>query len=231
MRRWQAVVFDLDDTLYPEREYVLGGFAAVARWLADSRGLSADDVYRELSGMFAAGVRGDTFDRCARQCGLPASVVPEMVEVYRGHTPRLHPFPGIPGLLDALAGRVKLGLVSDGYLEVQRKKFHALGFAPYFDAVVFSDELGRASWKPSPAPFRRVLEGLGVPAESAVYVADNCAKDFIGARQAGLATLWSRHSGGDYACVEPPSPAHVADRVVHSVEELHAVLGDALLAA
>ena len=55
--KWRAIVFDLDDTLYPERDYVLSGFRAIARWAAEHLRIPAEDGYRELAELFAAGVR------------------------------------------------------------------------------------------------------------------------------------------------------------------------------
>lgn len=225
MSRWRAVIFDLDDTLYPERDYVLSGFRAVADW-AQRRGIdSADSAFASLESMFAGGVRGDTFDRWLDFKGVPKVLAAEMVAVYRAHRPRLIPFPQIDGLLKSLRGGAKLGLVSDGYLAVQRAKFAALGLAEHFSAVVFSDELGSDCWKPSPKPFERVLDLLHEEPAAAVYVADNCAKDFLGARRAGLSTIWVRYSGGDYCRIAPPTTDHAAGIIVDSIDHLAAVLG------
>lgn len=224
MSRWRAVIFDLDDTLYPEREYVLSGFRAVAAWAKGHTGKPADETYEALAGLFRQGVRGDTFNRWLAGNGLPASLAAQCVEVYRGHVPRIRPFPGVPELLRSLHGRLHLGLLSDGYLDVQRAKWRALALSQYFSAVVFTDELGRENWKPHPAPFRRALSLLGVSGAEAVYVADNCAKDFLGARGAGLSGIWARHSEGEYCRKDPATPAHAADAVANSLEELSALL-------
>lgn len=224
MSRWQAIIFDLDDTLYPEREYVLSGFRAVSAWAEESQRVPREEAFQELSRLYAAGIRGDTFNRWLADHGLPDSLVPQMIKVYRGHSPSLQPFPGVYSLLAALRTRVRLGLVSDGYWTVQRAKFAALGLNGYFSAVVFSDELGRDSWKPAAAPFLKVLAELKVSPDQAVYVGDNCIKDFIGARRAGLGTIWARHSGGDYAVQPPSSEAHAADLVVDSLSSLEAIL-------
>jgi putative hydrolase of the HAD superfamily len=221
---WRVVVFDLDDTLYPEREYVLSGFRAVAGWAADHLGLPEDGVYAELAAHFEAGIRGDTFNRLLTGYGLSDELIPELIRIYRRHTPTLQPFPGIPSLVRELSGVIRLGLVSDGYLEVQQAKFSALGLGGCFSSVVFSDRWGRPYWKPHSRPFQTVLEETGVAPEEAVYVGDNCAKDFLGARRLGMATVWARYSNGDYCVHEPLSPEHAPDFVAHSVEELERLL-------
>ena len=222
MTPWRAIIFDLDDTLYPERAYVLSGFAAVAHWAEAALGIPAAPGYAALERLFAQGVRGDTFNTWLAAHGIPtgdgenkvegatpsSNVVAKLVEVYREHTPHLAPFPEVPPLLGRLSQNYRLGLVSDGYLAVQQRKWAALGLEQFFGAVVFSDELGRAHWKPSPRPFEVVTQRLGVPPETAVYVADNPKKDFLGARRAGLGAVWLRRPDGEYTALEPPTPDH-----------------------
>jgi putative hydrolase of the HAD superfamily len=218
---WQAIIFDLDDTLYPERDYVLSGFRAVAQWAASHAAIPADTGYASLHELFAQGVRGDTFNRWAAMHGHdPATLVPECVRAYREHQPALTPFAGVPALLASLRQHYKLGLVSDGYLGVQRRKLAGLQLAASFDAVVFSDELGRAAWKPSPQPFEEVARRLGIAPSAAVYVADNPAKDFLGARRAGMASIWLRRPGGEYTHLDPATPAHAPDLTVATLPEL-----------
>lgn len=224
----RAVVFDMDDTLYPERDFVLSGFRAVARWAEEALGLPAAPSITTLNTLFTAGVRGDTFNRWLNSCGIADSdtIVPQLLEVYRQHSPEIRPFAGVPELLAALGRFYRMGLLSDGYLAVQQRKLAALGLRPAFDAVVFSDELGRAAWKPSRQPFDLVCERLQVPPGRAIYVADNALKDFAGARRAGMKTIWLRRPAGEYAAQLPPGPDYAAQAEVRDLAELPALLVD-----
>jgi putative hydrolase of the HAD superfamily len=147
-----------------------------------------------------------------------------MVRVYRSHRPVLAPFPEVPRLLARLRPRFRLGLLSDGYLAVQQGKLAALGLGGWFDAIVFSDQWGREAWKPSPRPFLAVLEALRVPAERAVYVADNPAKDFLGARRLGIYTARVRRPDGEYAGLTPPTEQHAPHITVGALGELPGAL-------
>lgn len=223
--KWQAIVFDLDDTLYPERDFVLSGFRAVAQWAETHLGIQYDQGYAKLFALYESGVRGDTFDRWLAMQGLTdAALTPELVRVYRQHSPSLTPFPETSDLLVRLHRRYRLGLVSDGYLDVQRRKLTALGLELYFDAIVFSDEWGREAWKPSIKPFQVVLQQLGVAASSAIYVADNPLKDFLGARQVGMFTVRIQRPGGEYAHLTPPTPQHAPDQTINRLTELERLL-------
>lgn len=225
MPGWQTIVFDLDDTLYPERDYVLSGFRAVATWAEAHLGIPAPKGFAELEALFAQGVRGHVFDRWLSAHGKPdPALIPQLVEVYRGHRPSLKPFDTVPELLAGLRRRHRLGIVSDGHLSVQQRKLDALQLGQYFDAVVFSDTWGRDAWKPSPRPFAEALSRLSGTAESSVYVGDNPTKDFLGARQLGMFTIQLRLCEGEYCHLDPPTPQHAPDRVVTSIPGLHELL-------
>jgi putative hydrolase of the HAD superfamily len=123
-------------------------------------------------------------------------------------------------LLERLAGRHRLGLVTDGFASVQQRKLASLRLSEQFDALVLTEELGPGLSKPSAFPFQVVLKRLGVSAEEAVYVADNPTKDFIGARLVGMATVRMRSRAGLYTDLEPPSPEHAAEIEIDDLRSL-----------
>jgi putative hydrolase of the HAD superfamily len=209
---FRAIVFDLDDTLYPERAYTISGFRAVGRWASSVLEVASSDCSNELIALHGAGHTRDTFDRWLALRGTTdQSLVRQMVTVFRDHSPDIALEQPVAALLKRLRRRYVLGLVSDGYLEVQRKKVAALALDRFLDSIVLSDEIGRDAWKPSPRPFVRVLEGLAADAREAVYVADNPAKDFAGARAVGMASVRLRSKDGVYGRLEPSSPHGAPD--------------------
>ena len=60
--KWKAIIFDMDDTLYPERHYVLSGFRAVAKWFEANYGVSYETSGQTLISLFNKGIRGNTFN-------------------------------------------------------------------------------------------------------------------------------------------------------------------------
>lgn len=225
MSALQAVVFDLDDTLYPERQYVRSGFLAVATWVGEHLRLGPDAVFAELWDLFESGVRGDTFDRWARAHALETKDwVPDMVRAYRTHHPEIEPYPGVPQLLRALRARFRLGLVTDGPPETQQLKLAALRLASWFDAMVYTGALGDGAAKPSPAGFIAVVGQLSVSAGAAVYVADNVRKDFLGARRAGMKSVRLRHADALRSTEEPQAPEYAPDVSVSGLNELEGAL-------
>lgn len=221
----RAVVFDLDDTLYPEREYVKSGLKAVAAWVEKCLGIPQDLALQAFLRLFAKGKRGNIFDIWLSDQGItPELWVPQMVEVYRNHRPHIIPYKDVLALLPQLRQVYRLGVVTDGHAYVQRKKLEALKLVSYFDAIVFSDDLGKEAWKPSIIPFESILKRLRTKGHESVYVADNPLKDFVGARAVGMWTVRVRRPEGLYSQLEPPSLEYAPHWEISTFDELTKVL-------
>jgi len=221
----RAVVWDLDDTLYPERQYVRSGYAAVGRHLRAALG-TAEAYEGWLWRRFEGGRFDRAFDALIEHFGLAGRgpAVGELVRVYREHVPDIRPHEGVPALLERLRGRgLRLGLLSDGYLPAQRLKLQALGLDAWFDAVVFTEDLGREAWKPSAAGFEAVRERLGVEGTACAYVGDNPGKDFVAPNALGWRTVQYVRAGQLYAGVAAP-PGGGAQWVVRGDAECLAAL-------
>jgi putative hydrolase of the HAD superfamily len=225
-RTIQAVVFDLDDTLFLERHYVRSGYKAVADHLRNQLG-RADRFEAWLWGQFLSGRRERLFDLlCERfELSLDCWGIGEMVEIYRCHRPVLVPCRGMAALLERLRRRgKKLALLSDGFLPAQRLKLEALGLERFFEAVLFTEELGRLAWKPSTVAFERLSKQLQVPHEACAYVADNPAKDFLPGNKLGWLTIQWRRRGQVHADQKWPFGGKPR-RVVRNAQELVRLLG------
>jgi putative hydrolase of the HAD superfamily len=225
---FQLVAFDLDDTLYPEREFVHGGFAAVARHLDDLGVTEAESFLQAATSLFAAGARGNIFDLALERLavGFPAGRLGELVRVYRQHQPQIRPFAGAPKLLQRLkANGVVLALISDGPWLTQENKLRALGLEACFHHVVFTAARGEDWSKPSPRAFLEVMGQSCVPAPACVYVADNPGKDFAAPNRLGWHTIQVRETIGLHIDASSP-PGGEPQAAVNSF----AALGDLLLA-
>lgn len=221
----RAIIFDLDDTLYPERAYVFSGFQAVAVWAEEHLGIPVAQGLAELRELFESGVRQYIFNRWLESHGLqPDHWVAQMVRVYREHQPHIAPYPEVPGLLHRLRLRYHLGLISDGYADVQKRKLASLRLLDFFDILVFTFEWGPEAWKPSSRPFEIVLEELGIIGSEAVYVADNPTKDFLGARRTGMWTVRVSRPDGLYSHLQAPSSEYAPDIEIETLDRLEDLL-------
>jgi putative hydrolase of the HAD superfamily len=204
---FQLVAFDLDDTLYAEREFVQSGFTAVAQYLADLGVIDAESFFTTAASLFVAGARGNIFNLAMERLaiGFSAARLGELVRVYREHQPQLRPFTGSPKLLKLLKEKgVVLALISDGPWHTQQNKLQALGLEAYFDHLVFTGAHGEDWGKPSPRAFLEVMERSGVRAATCVYVADNPGKDFVAPNRLGWHTIRVREKVGLYGDASPP---------------------------
>jgi putative hydrolase of the HAD superfamily len=193
VKRPAAILFDLDDTLYPERQFVDSGFAAVARYLGSLTGGSVEDLTRRLIALHDDRGRGHLFDTLLEELGRPAQrdLILSCLLIYRTHEPTLQPFPGVVDTLRAIrAAGIRTGLISDGHASTQHRKLAALPeVKENLDVVVMTDDLGKEHAKPSQMPFVVACRLLGIAPADAVYVANDSRKDFLGARGAGLRTI------------------------------------------
>ena len=225
-----AVVFDLDDTLYAERHYVRSGYHAVGRHLRRTLGprrTTRDGVAAEnwLWDRFCRGQADRAFDALneAFELSLTGDDIGRLVDVYRSHRPDIHPLDGAADTLRQLKGRFHLGLLSDGFLPAQRLKLDALGLGDLFDAVLFTEDLGRECWKPSPAGFEAVARELDADHDACAYVGDNASKDFIAPNALGWLTVQMVRPGQVHAH-KPAPPGGEARAMARTWDELVSVL-------
>ena len=184
----KAVIFDLDQTLYPEADFVRSGFRAVAAHLAAHCGGSAETLAEEMESILWSEGRGRVFDQLHSRHGWGARVAPEtLLHLYRTHVPELRMHADAADLLASLAG--PLGIVTDGHPTEQHNKIAALGLASRFSAIVCTADIGPHAAKPAATGYRVCLERLGVAPEDTAYVGDDAAKDFAAPRALGMRTV------------------------------------------
>jgi len=101
--------------------------------------------------------------------------------------------PEAPAVLEGLRRQgLRLAVVSNSNGTVA-EILHAVGLAPYFDAILDSAVVGFE--KPDPRIFRHAAAALGVRAEEAVHVGDLYSVDVLGARSAGCRAILLDPSG------------------------------------
>lgn len=120
-------------------------------------------------------------------------------------------------ILQSLAGRFRLGVVSNFYGNVERILAEA-GIAPLLSVIVDSHRLGIS--KPDPGIYTHAVAALGVPAGEVMHVGDSYERDVLAAREAGLRTAWLVPTDRPS---RPPS-GDAADLRIKSLPELTAFL-------
>jgi putative hydrolase of the HAD superfamily len=195
-----CAVFDIDDTLYLERDYVASGFRAVGQWAAHWLGIAN---FAEVSNsIFDSGVRSRIFDQAAESFGLEPSsaLIQSMVEIYRTHTPQISLAPDAVNALPAITRRWPVAVLTDGPPASQSAKAQALGVTEFANPIVLTGCLGTGFGKPHPKGFEQIQKA--VAASRFIYIADNPHKDFAGPHSLGWGTVRVRRSGGLHSAAE-----------------------------
>ena len=203
----KGVIFDLDDTLYSEKEYVRSGYKAVSDYL----GGGYED---KLWSYFIEGK--PAIDELLKELGRENEKV-EVLEVYRSHKPDIHLYPGVIEMIEELKSKgIKVGIITDGRPEGQQNKLEALGLD--VDDVIITDELGGIQFrKPCDIAFRIMMTRWRLNPADIVYVGDNPAKDFQAPQQLGMRSLWFKNADGLYY-------AEGTMQFVSSINEISAIL-------
>jgi putative hydrolase of the HAD superfamily len=211
---WSVVVFDLDDTLYLERDYVRSGFRAVGRY---SENIGLRNMSDQLWEMFRRGVRGNTFDVALKSLGVDdAGLVATMVSVYRQHTPEITLAPDASIYLAGLGGKLS-ALITDGDAVSQRAKIKALELDRLISTITLTDELGPQKSKPHPEAFELMQAGFGYDGNKFVYIADNPNKDFSAPKALGWHTIRIRRTESLHELVDSSDDV---DLEISSFEQL-----------
>ena len=217
----EAVLFDLDDTLFDHRGCAREALAA-AQQLDDRlrtmpfdalEGVHAgflEELHRDvmLGRLPIEVARLERFRRLLTAAGgVPSdALVARLAATYRDTYMRgRRAVGGAAALLAAVSRRARVAVVSNNLLEEQQDKLRICGLDRLIDLLVVSEEAGVS--KPDPAIFRITLERLNVNAHAAVMIGDSWSADIAGARATGIRAIWFNPTGAiPPETVEPAVP-------------------------
>lgn len=200
----KAVIFDLDDTLISEKEYIRSGFRQVSKKIAEEYELREEYVYELMYSTFNEDSK-NVFNRVLDKLNISYDMdyIKELIDFYRGHIPDIKLYDDAKYIIEALYDKgIKLGMITDGYKVTQRNKLEVLGISDYFNCIIVTDELGREFWKPHKRPYEIVKDKLGFDYENMVYVGDNISKDFVTANKLGMNTILINREEGVYSNIK-----------------------------
>ena len=188
-----AMVFDLDDTLYSEKEYVRSGFHQIAALFPE-----IPDAEVSLWKFFLD--KKPAIDCFIEKERISKDLKKKCLDVYRFQKPDICLYPGVHDMLLRLKKQIKLGLITDGRPEGQHAKIRVLGLESIFDYIIITDELGGASFrKPNTTAFKLMAEALNVNNAKMCYIGDNIQKDIAGAEALGMTAILFQNRDGLYA--------------------------------
>lgn len=197
----EAIILDLDDTLYNEEDYIRSGYKEIAQEIAQ-RYPKLQKVQEELWRYFTEGkpaidlfLKNHNLEQEKEQC----------LQCYRSHMPRIALSEKNRELLKQwhTMGK-KLGIITDGRPIGQRNKIAALHLEEWIDEIIVTDELAGNHGdvmkfrKPAKLAFQVMQMRLDIPYEKMIYIGDNQRKDFQAPEELHMKYLWFQNKKGLY---------------------------------
>ncbi|WP_194400876.1 pyrimidine 5'-nucleotidase [Klebsiella variicola] len=193
--KWDWIFFDADETLFS-----FDSFSGLQRMFLDySVTFTAEDfqdyqaVNKPLWVDYQNGVitslqlQHQRFDSWAERLNVKPG---ELNDAFMNAMAEIcAPLPGAVSLLNALQGKVRMGIITNGFTSLQQTRLERTGLRDHFDLLIISEEVGVA--KPDARIFDYALAQAGNPPRSRVLmVGDTAESDIRGGVNACLATCW-----------------------------------------
>lgn len=188
----EGVIFDMDDTLYSEKDYVRSGYAQIAKYL--NRPEAAEKLWCYFE------QKQPAIDMYLTETGI-IDLKNECLNIYRSQMPEIQLYDGVSQMLVRLKEQgKKLGIITDGRVEGQKNKIAALGLKKLVDDIIITDALGGVEFrKPNEAAFRLMQEKWQFPFKKMIYIGDNPQKDFIAPEKLGMQSMYFCNPDGLYS--------------------------------
>jgi putative hydrolase of the HAD superfamily len=208
----KAILFDLDDTLWPIAPVIAQAETTLHAWLAEhapkvAQHFTIEELRAHRMALLAeqpelrldlGKLRRAGLEAAFAHVGEDHSHIEGAMRHFAAARNAVTPYEDVlPGLLK-LKQRLLLGTITNGNADLD-----VVGLAHHFTVSLAAANFGRG--KPDPAIFLAACEAMGVAPQEAAYVGDDLQLDVQGAQQAGLRAVWMNRGG---------STAHVAAGIV-----------------
>ena len=191
----KTVIFDMDDTLYGEKEYVRSGYRCVSKCVP-----SIDKAEEKLWKFFTDGK--NAIDELLITEGVYTDDLKKIcVKAYRYQVPDIHLYPGVKDMLISLKQQgYNIGIITDGRVEGQEAKIKVLQLDKLVDKIIITDALGGTEFrKPSTKSYVLMSEYFNTNYSDMIYVGDNPKKDFIACEKLGIRAVYFVNQNGLYS--------------------------------
>ncbi len=176
-----VLVFDLDDTIYDEVDFVKSGFLEIANYL------HKPELYNFMWDKFQSEGSGKIFNYLINDFDIKIPIE-KLVEIYRFHKPNIKLSPEMIIIFEKINSlKIKTALISDGHYIMQKNKFNSLGLEKYIEFPVFTDFY--QTNKPNIKPYKIVMNYFK-NYNKFIYIADNPKKDFLALKDSELESKW-----------------------------------------
>jgi len=191
-----VIVFDLDDTLYDEVDFVKSGFLEISEYLGDKK------YFEFMWDEFRKNGSGKVFNKLIDEFNIKIPLN-KLIEIYRFHFPKIT----LPKESKELLKFAKISaLITDGHYITQQNKYKALNLD--INLPIFTDFYHTK--KPELKPFQMVMDKY--PNEKYIYISDNPKKDFFAPKKLGWGTIRYKNPNGIYKDIKNNADIEVTSR-------------------
>ena len=185
-----GVVFDLDDTLYSEKNYVRSGYRKIAQNYPE-----IENAEERLWNSFLKGEKA--IDKVFDEASLDEKEKKNALNIYREHMPVIELYTGVSEMLIRIKNKgKKIGIITDGRPDGQKNKIKALKLD--VDQVIITDELGGIQYRKPNKAFELMQNRWKIAFNKMVYIGDNVTKDFIAPKELGMKVVYFKNADGLY---------------------------------
>lgn len=183
-----VIVFDLDDTLYEEIDFVKSGFDKVSKFLFKNYHISKDECYQNMINELGKG-RGKIFDNTLKKYNIfTQKLLRQCISIYRLHKPKICLFDDAEKCLKQF-NTFPMYIVTDGNKIVQKNKLQALKLEKIVKFSFITSNYGLKNSKPSTYCFLKICKLENTSPENIVYIGDDPSKDFVEIKKIGFKTI------------------------------------------
>jgi putative hydrolase of the HAD superfamily len=209
-------IFDLDDTLFPELDFLKSAYSTISTKLATTIDC---EIYDQMFEKYQK--KENVFEWIITSYGnkIPHLSKDWLLSEYREHIPKIVLSKSTESFLNKLnCLNVPMGLITDGRSKTQRNKLQALGIEKYFTDIIISEEFG--SEKPDERNY--LFFESRYPGRNFYFFGDNTSKDFIVPAKLSWTTICIKNSGNHIH--EQKFDVHpIPDYVVSGFEEIEII--------
>ena len=218
----KCIIFDLDNTLFNQVEYIKNLMKHIAYVLSKKYNLDQNKTAKILISywMDKGPFYGRFFDDLVEKFSIDKNEVKNLIHISHTHKPSIEPYPHVHDILSKLQKKYNLALITDGNENTQKNKVQALGLEKYFSRIFYATA---ENMKPSPNAYNAILKHFKLKPEQAVYVADNPNVDFISPNKIKMPSI--RVLTGYFKDVNIGS-ARESTHTMQNIEEIFDVLDE-----
>lgn len=215
----KIIVFDLDDTLYKEKDYLESAYKEIACWIEQN--YDKKEVYKYMLSCYQNGQ--NVFESLINRYCLPIDI-DFLLGIYREHFPEISLTDEVKGTLKQLKKNADniLGIITDGRIKTQQNKIAALELEQFIsmDNCMISESVGAS--KPSMELYTHFLNKYGLA--HYYYIGDNVLKDFISPNLLEWTTICLKDDGRNIHQQIPVNGVFKPDFYIRNFSELVGII-------